>query len=308
MNYGPLIFLGAFFALSASWFGFVFSPQLQLGAMHETSVVPSGAAYPLARPGLARQGANVYRANGCAYCHSQQVGQTETVCDVVLSETGTNRAAVAAALIHAGVAASQSDADAMISKVPQRVLAGSLRKDIADAAVKALNAAGAKAELWIVPWGPDIARGWGKRRSVAEDFLYDSPVLLGSQRVGPDLANVGSRLPDENWHLRHLYAPRLEAKNSTMPPYRFLFETRKILRSPSAGALKDLPPELAPPAGYEIVPRPEARALAAYLLSLRADAPLFNAPFTAPPSPPPADTNAPAPGALTNAPATNSSK
>jgi hypothetical protein len=43
-----------------------------------------------------------------------------------------------------------------------------------------------------------------------------------------------------------------------------------------------LPAELAPPAGYEIVPKPEAKALAAYLVSLRADAPLFIAPFTVP--------------------------
>ena len=63
-------------------------------------------------------------------------------------------------------------------------------------AVKTLNATGAKAQLWIVPVGPDMARGWGKRRTVAEDFLFDSPVMPGSQRVGPDLANVGLRQPD----------------------------------------------------------------------------------------------------------------
>jgi cbb3-type cytochrome oxidase cytochrome c subunit len=308
MNYGPLIFLGAFFALAASWFSFVLTPNMQIGSMSETNAIPSGSAYPLARLGLAHQGLEVYRANGCVYCHSQQVGQTETVCDVILSEIGTNRPAVTAALLKTGLAVNEADAAAMLSKIPVKVLAGSTQKNLADIAVKDLNAAGAKAELWIVPWGPDIARGWGKRRTVAEDFLYDSPVLLGSQRVGPDLANVGSRLPDQQWHLRHLYAPRLEAKHSTMPPYRFLFQSRKIQRSPSPDALNNLPPDLAPTPGYEIVPRPEARALAAYLVSLRADAPLFDAPFTTPPGPPPADTNAPSAGALTNAPATNSPK
>jgi cytochrome c oxidase cbb3-type subunit 2 len=105
--------------------------------------------------------------------------------------------------------------------------------------------------------------------------------MPGSQRVGPDLANVGARLPDANWQLRHLYAPRLEAKGSTMPPYRFLFEKRKIERRPSPEALA-LPAELAPGAGYEIVPKPAAKALAAYLINRRADAPLFNAPMTLP--------------------------
>ena len=100
-----------------------------------------------------------------------------------------------------------------------------------------MNATGAKAQVWIVPVGPDLARGWGRRRTVAEDFLFDSSGDAGPQRVGPDLANVGLRLPDANWHLRHLYAPRLHEKGSTMPPYRFLFEKRRIGRSPSPEAL-----------------------------------------------------------------------
>ena len=71
-----------------------------------------------------------------------------------------------------------------------------------------ITAAGGKAETHIVAIGADIARGWGLRQSVAEDFLYDDPVQLGSLRAGPDLANVGARLPDLNWQLVHLYAPQ----------------------------------------------------------------------------------------------------
>ena len=92
-----------------------------------------------------------------------------------------------------------------------------------------------------------------------------------------------------------------------MPPYRFLFEKRKIGHRPSPEALA-LPGELAPGTGYEIVPRPAAKALAAYLTSLRADAPLFDAPRTLPATAgTPASTNAPAvPGATsTNAAPTN---
>ena len=43
----------------------------------------------------------------------------------------------------------------------------------------------------------------------------------------------------------------------------------------------------APERGYEIVPTDEAVALVAYLLSLKSDVPLFEAPFTAPASPAP---------------------
>ena len=217
MNYGPLVFLAAFFALASSWCGFVLTPQLQIGRLQQTNTV-SGAAvtYPVARPGLARQGLEVYRANGCAYCHSQQVGQTGTLArdcaDRCRNQPGRHHRGAAQAWPRAttdepavldgaaclGSCAGQMPAATnLLSGLPKAFLRSSTRQ-AAKAAVKALNSTSAKAQLWIVPVGPDLARGWGKRRTVAEDFLFDSPVMPGSQRVGPDLANVGTRLPDAN--------------------------------------------------------------------------------------------------------------
>jgi cytochrome c oxidase cbb3-type subunit 2 len=152
-------------------------------------------------------------------------------------------------------------------------------KEVADAASGKITTAGGKVEIHIVPTGVDISRGWGLRQSVAADFLYDYPVQLGSLRAGPDLANIGVRAPDLNWQLVHLYAPQAVVKNSAMPPFRFLFEVRKIVGAPSPDALR-FPKDFPPPAGCEVVPTPEAKQLAAYLLSLRADAPLYEAPFT----------------------------
>ena len=55
MNYGPLVFLAAFFALASSWCGFVLTPQLQIGRLQQTNTVSGAAvAYPVSRPGLAR--------------------------------------------------------------------------------------------------------------------------------------------------------------------------------------------------------------------------------------------------------------
>lgn len=279
MNHGPLVVLGAFFALALSWFGLVVAPQIQIGRLQqETNSVNTAELYPLARPGLAQQGRDVYRAAGCAACHTQQVGQTGTVCDVVLTDAGTNTAAVVNALIKAGLGL--SNPGQYLSGLPKPVRQG-LDKADAEALAAALKAAGAKAGIAIVPAGPDIARGWGRRGTIARDYLQDSPVLLGSIRIGPDLANVSARLPDPNWHLRHLYSPRLDVKGSTMPAYRYLFVRQKAGWQPSPEVLP-LPPELAPPPGWEIVPKPEARALVAYLLSLRADAALFEAPMTVP--------------------------
>jgi cbb3-type cytochrome oxidase cytochrome c subunit len=278
-----VVFLAAFIALSASWAGFVLAPQIQLGRADQAKTVPAEEKYPLARPGLAQQGAEVYRAHGCVYCHSQQVGQDGSRVEVVLLTAGTNADNTISAL--AKVRPDLGKPETFIG-LP-KTIATVADMNATDAMVKAITEAGGKVEVNVISTGADIARGWGRRRTVAQDYIYDAVVQPGTRRAGPDLANVGARLPDANWHYRHLYAPTVDVKDSTMPPYRFLFQQRKIGKTPTPDALQ-LTGELAPPAGYEIVPTDDARALVAYLLSLRADAPLFEAPVTAPAAPAPA--------------------
>jgi len=133
--------------------------------------------------------------------------------------------------------------------------------------------------------GADIARGWGLRRSVARDFIYEKPPLLGSMRLGPDLANIGTRKPGEGeapdkysaaWHYMHLYDPQAVSPGSIMPSYKFLFEKRKIVGQMDADALK-LEGADAPPPGYQIVPSNSARQLVALLTSLDHSHPLAEA-------------------------------
>src|SRR5687768_6569288 len=96
-------------------------------------------------------------------------------------------------------------------------------------------------------YGADLERGWGKRNTVLRDFVYDNHVFLGQTRIGPDLADMGSRPHGtREWHLLHLYNPRLVVPGSYMPRYPYLFEERKIAaqRSPEAltlpaGAVKE---------------------------------------------------------------------
>ena len=257
MKNGVLIFLAVFVALGGSWCGLVLVPELQLGGAKQTTILNSSDVYPIGRPGEANQGLSVYRANGCAACHTEQVRQTGIACNVELMDAGKNPEAV--------------------TNLISSLILTNLTKEVADKAADQITAAGGKTEIHIVATGSDIARGWGMRQSVAEDFLHDQPVQLGSLRAGPDLSNIGARA-DANWQLLHLYTPQSVVKGSTMPPFRYLFEVRKIGREPSPDALK-LPPEFAPPAGCEVVPTPEAVELAAYLLSLRATAPLYDAPI-----------------------------
>jgi cytochrome c oxidase cbb3-type subunit II len=152
---------------------------------------------------------------------------------------------------------------------------------------KNLKTAGATTKLQLVPIGPDIERGWGTRRTVAQDFVADATAMPGSLRVGPDLANEGDRHRDANWQYMHLYEPAAVAAKSPMPAFKFLFEQKKIGKQPSPDALT-----IKAAAGYEIVPKPEAKALVAYLASLSANTPLYEAPLTPPSAP--ASTNAPA--------------
>ncbi|MEI6081466.1 MAG: cbb3-type cytochrome c oxidase subunit II [Verrucomicrobiota bacterium] len=123
----------------------------------------------------------------------------------------------------------------------------------------------------------DVDRGWGVRPSVARDYLRDSTAFLGSRRLGQDLSNVGVRRPDAKWHLIHLYHPAAVCEGSVMPCFSHLFLTRKIQGQRADDAL-NLTGDDAPKEGYEVVPTAEAKNLVAYLLSLRHDYPLPEAP------------------------------
>ena len=112
---------------------------------------------------------------------------------------------------------------------------------------------------------PDALRGWG-RASIAADYAYDTPHLLGTMRTGPDLLNIGARQPSRDWHLGHLYAPRAYTPGSTMPAYPYLFEVRQGTAQ-EGDVVVNLPPAYAKP-GQVVVAKEEALALVEYLISL----------------------------------------
>lgn len=58
--------------------------------------------------------------------------------------------------------------------------------------------------------------------SLAWEGRLDTPHMLGTRRIGPDLARAsGTR--SSQWHLAHLYAPRAVVPRSVMPAYPELF-------------------------------------------------------------------------------------
>lgn len=115
-------------------------------------------------------------------------------------------------------------------------------------------------------FGSDIARGWGMRRTVARDHIWDAPPVLGTMRTGPDLANIGGRQPSQEWHLLHLYKPRLTSPGSTMPEYPFLFTSQRVELQRPADALSFPAGDSRP--GWVVVPTQRGKDLVAYLISL----------------------------------------
>jgi cytochrome c oxidase cbb3-type subunit 2 len=199
MKNATYLFAGIFASFALGWLGLAMVPQMQIGNLQPQVDEDAGDVYPINISGVVEQGRKVYAANGCFYCHSQEI------------------------------------------RDPQM--------------------------------GADESRDWGARRTVARDYIYDTPLMLGSMRNGPDLTNIGVRQRSAQWHYRHLYNPRSVTPASIMPPFRFLFETKKITGARSEDAL-DLTGADAPPDGWEVVPSHQAKSLVGYLLLLDRSHPL----------------------------------
>jgi len=60
-------------------------------------------------------------------------------------------------------------------------------------------------------------------RSKSSDYYYDEYHLVGSERTGPDLANIGGKFPDQ-YHMLHHKNPRYVKPGSIMPRFDYLSE------------------------------------------------------------------------------------
>jgi cytochrome c oxidase cbb3-type subunit 2 len=72
MNKLPLLFVGILCVFATSWIGLVAYPTVKLGHL-EPAVTKDGQLVPAPLTASAVAGERVYAANGCIYCHSQQV-------------------------------------------------------------------------------------------------------------------------------------------------------------------------------------------------------------------------------------------
>ena len=104
------------------------------------------------------------------------------------------------------------------------------------------------------------------RPSAAGDYAYSTPQLLGTERTGPDLINIGNRQPSSTWHLVHLYNPRAVVKESIMPSFWWYFQLKD---QAGPGDVVVPVPDPWKPKGKAVVATPDALALLDYLLALK---------------------------------------
>jgi cytochrome c oxidase cbb3-type subunit 2 len=121
----------------------------------------------------------------------------------------------------------------------------------------------------------DMDKMWGKRPNMAADyagskrisFWINSATLMGTERTGPDLTNIGVRQPSKDWHLLHLFNPRAVEKNSIMAAYPWLFTIKD--KADSGEVVVNVPVEYLDGKSGVVIAKKEALNLVAYLQSLK---------------------------------------
>lgn len=121
----------------------------------------------------------------------------------------------------------------------------------------------------------DMDKVWGKRPSIAADyagitrtdFIRNTATLMGTERTGPDLTDIGNRQPSKDWNLVHLYNPRIVVKESVMPAYPWLFKVKQEVDS--TDVVLTIPQKYKRDIDGDIVATEDALYLIAYLQSLK---------------------------------------
>ena len=76
------LFLGIFGTFAFSWVGLTVIPNWQIGHLNPQSDEEGTDIYPMPQSGMVARGGRVYAANGCVYCHSQQVRADYAAADI----------------------------------------------------------------------------------------------------------------------------------------------------------------------------------------------------------------------------------
>jgi cbb3-type cytochrome oxidase cytochrome c subunit len=322
------LFLGIFGTFAFSWLGLTVIPNWQIGHLNPQSDEEGSDVYPMPQSGMVTRGARVYAANGCNYCHSEQVRAEYSGADIE-RKWGDRRSAPRDYIFERPVLLGKMRMGQDLANIGARAPkeeespspTGGASPAPQGAAASPGSVASAKAASPPPGTSPSPATGPAKSpgavaskpptsSGLASPPPSKSPATAAAGGTSPAAAAsppaAGPPWPEQTaglppmysaaWHHVHLYSPRSINLDSNMPSYRFLYETRRISDARSSDALQ-LTGSDASPEGWEIVPTYDAKCLVAYMMALNQSHPLKEVRSAgAPAAASPAASPSPAPG------------
>jgi cytochrome c oxidase cbb3-type subunit 2 len=247
---------------------------------------------------MADRGRRIYAANGCVYCHSQQVRADYAASDID-RKWGERRSAPRDYLFERPVVLGKMRLGPDLSNIGKRAPVeeenaptaasptpagpttpqaspatnpapgASSSTASAPSATPSTSTAAAAASPAISPAKvAAVTSPAPASANPAASAASPNPAANAATTVDTTAAATGASLPyTAAWHHRHLYSPRSLILDSNMPAYHFFYEKRRISGERAADALK-LGEGDAVPEGWEVVPTYDAKCLVAYLMSL----------------------------------------
>src|SRR5213594_312426 len=298
------LFLGIFGTFAFSWLGLTVIPNWQIGHLNPQSDEEGTDTYPQPQSGMFERGAHVYAANGCVYCHSEQVRADYAGADIErkwgnrrsaprdyiferpvflgkmrmgqdLANIGAHASAEQASPAPTGAAPPGGSPSGGTSPAASPAPQGGAPAAASPAAKQSPNPSPATQGASPGLAGSPATASSPATAAAASPGGVTAP-SSGSQTAGPPwpIQTIGEPpMYSAAWHHVHLYSPRSINFDSNMPAYRFLYKKRRISDARSADALQ-LTGSDAPPEGWEVVPTYDAKCLVAYMMALNQSRPL----------------------------------
>jgi len=308
------LFLGIFGTFAFSWVGLTVIPNWQIGHLNPESDEEGTDIYPQPQSGMFHRGERVYAANGCVYCHSQQV-RPDYVANDIERKWGNRRSAprdyiferpvflgkmrMGQDLANIGARAPAPEEGSPApptgaSPAPQGATASSpppapaVTASPATSPVKATSPSAATAAAASSPGGsppPDASPPPGQRTGVASP----SPGQManttpgGSSPAAPSAQTPGAPWPIQTAGLPPMYSAAWHHVHLYAPrsinldsnmPSYRFLYEKRRIAGERSADALQLSAADAPPEGWEVVPSYDAKCLVAYLMGLNQSHPL----------------------------------
>ena len=308
------LFLGIFGTFAFSWVGLTVIPNWQIGHLNPESDEEGTDIYPQPQSGMFHRGERVYAANGCVYCHSQQV-RPDYVANDIERKWGNRRSAPRdyiferpvflgkmrmgqdLANIGARAPAQEERSPApptSASPAPQGATASSpppaqaVAASPATSPMKAASPSAPTAAAASSPGGspsPNASPPPGQRTGVASP----SPGQManttpgGSSPAAPSAQTPGAPWPIQTAGLPPMYSAAWHHVHLYAPrsinldsnmPSYRFLYEKRRIAGERSADALQLSGADAPPEGWEVVPSYDAKCLVAYLMGLNQSHPL----------------------------------